>query len=512
MRRFLLIAPLVAMVAACSTTTEEAPASSDDALVSGGICSTLDYGPRESVDDTYRFYANDQEVSNAINSMLQSGVLAGAVGPQATLRGVNADERAVRLVKEVFEGFKKAFPMETAGLDKAPPVAVIQSNAINAFAMAATYENGAAIPKSPWFFVVLSGLLDHGNTDDELRAVFAHEIGHLVLQTFQADVQARVRHAYTLGNASEDGIIGEAQADDPTIAPQVGRLLGGQSRVGGVVQLGMNILAPGVYLRILGSMMQNTPACQAFQAKAQALAFKQYSFLPGVSEGDLTPRIPNATEQADLNRASDAAVAALRTCLAPTATPAPLSVVSALLQGLQPTAALDPSDPSFAQVQAGMLPIERQIDEEMPTASFADRLIEADARVRADLTALRADPSFNISRVRVYDFEEDADDASMRVLHAIGVNPEAMGSFALSILKPATKATCVADVAAHKPISFGDLYDVHPASCWRYYHAQQFSKALGTCGGPTPASKRAPVKSSLPLITNDPTTIGGFKR
>ena len=100
----------------------------------------------------------------------------------------------------------------------------------------------------------------------------------------------------------------------------------------------------------------------------------------------------------------------------------------------------------------------------------------------------------------------------MRVLHAIGVNPESIGNFSLSILKPATKAACLADVAAHKPIGFGDLYDVHPASCWRYYHAQQFSKALTTCGGPTPASKRAPVKSSLPVITNDPMTIGGFAR
>lgn len=513
----LALVSLLSTAAACApaSSQDDTSASTDD-LVSGGICATLDYGPRGSVSEIYNFFPNDQAVAANVGQLLQFGILQGAVGPGATLRGVNGDPRMVRLVAEVFEGFHRAFPAESAGLDTAPPVVVIESRVPNAFAMAATFDSAAMamVPKSPWFFVVNSALIDQGNTDDELRAVFAHEIGHLILQTFKPNVQARVRHAYTLGTGSEEGILGAAQADDPSLAAPMGRLLGGQLRIGGISQLGFNVIMPGVYFQMMSQMFAPTEAtgtaCSSIQVKAQQLAIRQMGFLPGVQEGSLIPRLPNASEKAELDAFTTSLTADMRTCAGANSDTSSLGIISALTQGLSPAAAENPADPAYAQVRAGMLDIEKQVDTQMAGSRLSDKLLRAEELVRADVVAVRGDASLNLSRVRVYDYEEDADDASMRVLAAIGSDPVSIGGFALSMLKPASKAQCLADVAAGNPIGFGDLYDVHPLHCWRYFHATQFKKALASCTTRS-ASRRAPLVTNLPLIATDPQRVGGLQ-
>jgi predicted Zn-dependent protease len=64
---------------------------------------------------------------------------------------------------------------------------------------------------------VNTGLLNQNRPDTELRGVFAHELGHLILRTFLSEVQRQVRGIYRIGE-SEDGIIGEVQDDDPALA------------------------------------------------------------------------------------------------------------------------------------------------------------------------------------------------------------------------------------------------------------------------------------------------------
>ena len=506
----------VLATAACSSAAPEDAAASTDDLVSGGICATLDYGPRGSVSELYHFFPNDQAVAENVTQLLQYGVLAAAVGPGATLRGVNGDARMVRLVEEVFEGYHRAFPAESAGLDAPPPVVVVESQIPNAFALGTTFDAStiSMTSKSPWFFIVSSALIDHGNTDDELRAVFAHELGHLILQTFKPAVQARVRHAYTLGTSSEDGVLGAVQADDPALAGPIGRLLGGQSRIGAISQLGLNMITPSTYVQVMGQMLAPTEAtgtvCSGIQAKAQQLALRQIGFLPGLPEGNLEPRLPSAAEKADLDGLSASLVTDMRACAGANSGTSSIGIVSAIMQQLSPAVADDPSDPAYDQVRAGMLEIEKQVDAQMSGALLSDKILRAEELVRADVVAIRSDASLNLPRVRVYDYEEDADDASMRVLAAIGSDPTSIGTFALSMLKPASKAQCLADVAAGRPIDFGELYDVHPPHCWRYYHATQFKAALATCTTSS-ASRRAPLVTNLPLIATDPQRVGGVQ-
>jgi len=93
----------------------------------------------------------------------------------------------------------------------------------------------------------------------------------------------------------------------------------------------------------------------------------------------------------------------------------------------------------------------------------------------------------------------------------IGVDPTSLGGFSLSLLPPAEKAKCVADVAAGRPIFYGELFDVHPTSCWRYYHLTQFAKAIGSCSNR--GKKRAPLETHLPpTIGVDPLDVLGVAR
>jgi hypothetical protein len=104
--------------------------------------------------------------------------------------------------------------------------------------------------------------------------------------------------------------------------------------------------------------------------------------------------------------------------------------------------------------------------------------------LRPRLLELRDDPQFPIGRIRLYDFEEDADDAAVRVLRALGYPPTGNGEFLLRLMRPEDAGPqCARDVEAQLPIRYGNLADPHPANCWRYYHATQLAEALGACDG-----------------------------
>src|SRR5689334_19470642 len=115
------------LASACSTTATSSE-SRDDALAPpSAACATLDYGHASAPADYYRFFESDAKAGDFVRALLARGVLAGSSGPGATLREISTDEHLLRLVSEVFEGFKRAFPRETAGLEAPPRVAVVES-------------------------------------------------------------------------------------------------------------------------------------------------------------------------------------------------------------------------------------------------------------------------------------------------------------------------------------------------------------------------------------------------
>ena len=139
-----------------------------------------------------------------------------------------------------------------------------------------------------------------------------------------------------------------------------------------------------------------------------------------------------------------------------------------------------------------MLDVEKKVDAaSMADTALADRILRAQDELLPRLAAMQEDAQFPIAQLRVFDYEEDADDASVRVLRELGDDPLSLGGFFLSILTPEARKACLDDLAAGKTIAYGNLIDTHPATCWRDYHSQQLNKALDRCPAATMGMQRA---------------------
>lgn len=448
----------------------------------GSTCDTLDYGAVAPASEYYRVFASDRAASAFVQSLFDAGAFAPVLGADATFGGISPDARLHRLVDEVMEGYRKVFPKEMTGITGSPHIAIVNVAIPNAFALGPmkSPDQPDAPAQSPFIFFVTSDLLEKGGSDAALRGLFAHEIGHLVLRTFLPEIQARVRAAYLLGG-SEDGILGAAQSDDPAVAAHIESMMKVQERIGGIPEIGTQVFL-GTYAKIFGGFMQGqetpTAACTEAMASAQAMAQFQVGFLPGYPAGDLSPRTPTAEEQAQLTSITDAFEAKLRACAG--AEKAPLALLVAVINNLSPTAAV-PGDADHEKFLQVILPEEVQVDRENPNASLVDRMLLASKLMRTRLLSIRANPTFPIDKLRVYDFEEDADDASIRVLHARGDDATGVGRFMLSLMPESLRNACLDSVEAGNPVSYGRLVDVHPTHCWRYYHATQFAASLNVC-------------------------------
>jgi hypothetical protein len=497
-------APLFAAIAACSTTAPEASDVAEGEIHGGGVCATLDYTHTIGT-EYYRPFDSDAKAAEYVEKLLSMGSLVPMAGPNARLKEITEDARLVRLVGEVYDGFRRTFPAETAGLPVAPRVAILETDMLNAFALGQRQLDDDATPRAPWLFFVNTALLNHkGATDVALKGVFAHELGHLILRTFEPEIQRRVRVVYMI-QGSEDGILGEAAVDDPRVGAHVEKILQIQDRIGGIGELGLPVYQNTKYFAVIDHALSKAPAdpsgpCAAAKAGIDALKTTQTSFLPGAPLGDLTPRALTPEEKAMLEQRSATIADQLHQCGAQAGDHTSIAQLVATMNGLPPTS-VDPGSPDHEKLLALMLPAELRADaESAANASLFDRLVSAIGTLQSELIELQNDPAFPIDQIRVFDFEEDADDASVRVMKTIGDDPAGVGLFFLSVLPAEAREKCLSDVAAGRPIRFGRFIDTHPSTCWRYYHAKQFANALNQCSSTPPGARTLPKGSGRPSI------------
>lgn len=502
------LVPFTALLAAACAVEQPGPLTESSDIRGGSVCAPLEYPHAMSNADYYRHFESDADAAEYMTKLVTTGQLASMSGSDARFKEVSSDPRLIRLVAEVYEGFRRVYPGETAGLPSPPRIAIIESEKVNAFALGPGF---AADPsdrqdQSPWLFMIHTALINKGGSDSELRGLFAHELGHLILRSFLPDVQRAIRAVY-LVSGSEDGMIGETQLDDAPLAAHVEEMVKRQARVGGIPELGLSVAAAlGYYPKITEALFKLAPqvagkpseVCETAAKQSSELLKAQQSLLTNAEEGNLVPRILTAAERTQLDALSRSVADALRACLGSIGgadANASLMAVTAELNRL-PEGALDPQSSEHAKLLGLMLDVEKAVDAESTDASLIDRILRAEAPIRSELIALRETPEYPVDRIRIYDYEEDADDTAVRVLTAIGDDPTGLGTFLLDALMPAeAKTRCVADVAAGKAVPFGRFIDPHPATCWRYYHITQVAKALSQCG-PTPSTARSAPRGS----------------
>jgi len=446
------------------------------------ICKPLDYGHTQSAEEFYRRFATDDEAASFIQKQLDAHALDNVAGRDATLIEITHDERIVRLLTEIVAGFRSVFPEAMNGISDVPRVALLHSDKPNAYAIMQVAETGpmGSVVVNPWLFVVHDALLAGDPSDTELRGVFGHELGHLILRNAYSPVRANILRSYLL-KGSEGGVFGPLQENDAEVARHTDLILRMQERVGGVPELGYPAVFGANYASLLLTLTQAGPACADLVAKVDALGQMQKTFLTKADAGDLTPSARTDEEQADLDAQTEAIFEKVRSC--DDGEVLPLAALIATLNRLPPEA-IDPAHPQHAALEALVLDEERQIDEESPQASLLERLILASEAVRKRLLEVRANTELAIGKLRVYDVEEDADDAAVRVLRAIGDDSRGVAQFFAKLIPEQIARECLAAIAAEEPISFGDLRDRHPGVCWRIYNVERFASALDTCPAP----------------------------
>jgi hypothetical protein len=470
-----------------------AASDEDTSKTKKDICTTLDYGHDRTNEDYFLQFADDAAAATYSRGFLAANDISDPAS-------VTRDARTLRLVGRVYDGIRKVFPRETAGMDTPPRVFTVQNDTVNAFA---GYDERREYEKAPWIFWVHQGTMDSRKSDAQLEALFAHELGHLVLRNMLPETRAKIRTHYRVAGGREQGVLGETADDDDAVRTRAEELrtiggLVGREPVFGVIPV--SAYEDSDYQSLLGTLANHrSPLADRTSCAAADNGVKQARaiYRQNVSTDDLTLIL--AQPQIDqLTRLSDTTRDALRKCY-PDVKKSLLELkiedlhVQVLVDGEAAPLErlLDPSTPEHKLVYKTLMTTQTEKDvDAKPDLTTAERIIQVVDALHARAAVLVNDSSAPIDELRVYDLEEDADDASVRVLRALG--DDTRGATELFTSQLDDPSSCTREIANGSVPRYGRFVDPHNATCWRAFHTIDLANALARCpSAPVAASSTA---------------------
>jgi hypothetical protein len=131
-------------------------------------------------------------------------------------------------------------------------------------------------------------------------------------------------------------------------------------------------------------------------------------------------------------------------------------------------------------------------------AALATLVNDRRIKMRAIEEGFAADAGEAWSRARHYTTEEEADDATIPVLAAMGREPGGIGPGLLLLDDQATQNACNELLASGAPPYGADLYDDHHANCWRVFHVRQLADSGRLTDGSSALRRRPPAAEARP--------------
>lgn len=364
-----------------------------------------------------------------------------------------------------------------------PALIVIEDPTVNAFVVP-DLDTG----KAGFAVVVQTGLLDKGGEDAPLLGLVMHELQHAVGLHIVADVKQRIRRFYAAGAYEEP--LGFEQVDDATVREAVDAWRRVADEVGpfadeelGGMPVGESQLARIFKTALLPHVESHAEACAGPMADLEAL---QADLVPQLDMLDMTWDV-----DAELRGRIDAGLGRLREECMADFTQSFADVVAGIA-GTTPQAILD-----------GMTAEDRALAEGVHFIAAIEALgIDRRAKLRAVEQAYATATGQPWDRVRYFSTEEAADDATVPVLDAMDMQPDALGVFLVNVLDDATIPRCrsLLDDGATPPYG-ADLSDEHHATCWRIAHVAQLAdsgKVTGESSTPGQSYRRPRVPLVLP--------------
>jgi hypothetical protein len=464
--------------------TEEDPAAPSDRDTSKAkkdICATLDYGHDRPNTSYFLQFDDDAAATEYSKGFLAANDITDTAA-------ITRDERTLRLVGRVFEGFQKVFPRETEGMTKPPRVFAVQAAGVNAFA---GYDERREYEKAPWIFWVHQPTIDSAKPDAELEALYAHELAHLILRNMLPATRDAIRTHYRVKDGKEAGMIGAVADDDKKVRPRaeelrtIGQLVGREAAFGTVP---VSAFWDAEYQSMLTTLAKDRQGgdVQACQAADNGVEQVQTFYRQNVSVHDLTLEL-TPKQKEDLATLTANTGESLRKCYANVKKSLlELKIedrsVRVLVDG-EPASTeslLDPNTPVHRLVYSVLMTndVERDIDKQtdLPTIQRLLHVVDALHKRAAEIDT---DTSLPVDELRVFDLEEDADDAAVRILRAIGDDPHGAAQMFMGQLSD--PAACQREIEAGTPPRYGRFIDAHNATCWRAWHSNDLANALESC-------------------------------
>jgi hypothetical protein len=446
------------------------------------ICTTLDYGHERSNEDYFLQFDDDAAAMAYSKDFLEANNISA---PTEMAR----DARLLRLVGRIFEGFRKVFPSETAGMNKPPRIIAVKTDGINAFA---GFDERKEVNKAPWIFWVHQPTIDSTKPDAELEGLYAHELAHLILRNMLPETRSKIRTHYRVIGRREKGVIGAVEPDDDTVRGRaedlraLGSLVGREAVFGA---LPVSAFEDNEYQSMLATLAKDRRQAadlQACQTADNGVARVKDYYRDNVSVHDLTLEL-TPTQTKELTTLAGTTSDALRRCYANVKKSLlELKIedrsVSVLVNG-EPASRetlLDPTTQEHRLVYSVLMKndVERDLDKKTDLTTI-ERLLQVVGKLHRRVADLDDDRSLPIDELRVFDLEEDADDAAVRILRAIGDDPQ--GAARLFMGQLPDPASCARDIEDGKIPRYGRFIDPHNATCWRAFHSIDLANTLERC-------------------------------
>jgi hypothetical protein len=398
---------------------------------------------------------------------------AWKVGPGGASRGATkdvviagTDPRQAALAEDlakVWGVFRELFPRDCEGLD-APQILLTTARRTNAYVLFDRSSGERSSGLQPHVIFVSGGSLGarfDPVTREALRGLIAHELTHHVLKHSWPGHDKKAYRFYSTKAAKGAGF-GFEQDDDPAMRESGEKYLRLAESTGdfplrewnGVVRDASAAEVIRQELHREAAKATPTLCTQADEARAKLDTHSEtildYTFM--------SVRAAPA-QLVELDTLSKAYVAAESACAA--SYPKTLFEVTAELFGK-----------TEAEVRESATPNDRAIND------GASNAFDALAKIAStnDEVLLGID----VSTLRYYTVEEQADDVAIEVLSRIGADPLALTNFLENLyVVGADRAACRKEIALGEP-TYGILSSSHHSPCWRIAHGRALASWLTT--------------------------------
>jgi hypothetical protein len=431
--------------------------------------------------DCYVLFAGEPEARSWFADIEDRVAASELRAPRALVPTTDGRYTRMRaLLDEGWEAYKEVNAVgDLAAL--VPELVVVEDPTINAFVYGDGMKVGFAV-------MVQTGIIEAAS-DEQLIAVVMHELTHAIRLHVIGEMRDRIRRNYLAPGDSEP--FGFEQTDDPvvrghitdwrTLAADVGPL-----DAAPLVGFPMPNGNPTLY-RIFNLVTKvwadaHPDICAAPMAAVQELTA---DILTYYSRIDQTLHLTGVEES--LSNAQNTVLVNLRDQCMAGLTDSYVTILADISDKTEEQVRQEMSDEDEALVEG------RHFIEAMAFLGNDRRVKMRDAQ--AAFTSETGEPW---TRARQYTTEEEADDATIPILSAMGRDPAGIGPGLQLLDDEPTRAECNGLLAAGAPPYGADLYDEHHSNCWRVFHVRELAASGRLTDGASALRRRPPASAPRP--------------